>query len=247
VKDKVYFISDIHLGLESKEREAAKEQKLVELLYFMQESAKTLYIVGDLFDYWFEYRRVLQKGFFRTFTALQDLTRSGTEVHFIIGNHDFMHRDFFKKELGIIVHEDPVSVTIDGKKFFIAHGDGLVANDLGYRILKKIFRNKFFQFLYSLVHPDFGVWLASGSSKSSRKYTNTKDYGEQDSMFLAAKGYIEKTYDYVIFGHSHKKSVSPYKGGYYINLGSWLEQPCYGAFYNKKFEVLDWKENVTRI
>lgn len=247
MKDKIYFISDVHLGLESTERELKKEQKLVSLLYAIQDSAKELYIVGDLFDYWFEYRRVLQKGFFRTFTALQDLTLSGTTVHFIIGNHDFMHRDFFAKDLGMMVHEEPVSTVIDGKRFFVAHGDGLVANDLGYRILKKIFRNKFFQFLYSLIHPDFGVWLASGSSKSSRKYTNQKNYGEQDSMFQAAKGYIEKSYDYVIFGHSHKKGVLPYKTGCYINLGSWLEQPCYGVFHDQKFEVLDWKEHVTGI
>lgn len=247
MKDKVYFISDIHLGLESRQRETEKEKKLVDLLYWMHDSAKTLYIVGDLFDYWFEYRRVLQKGFFRTFTALQDLTKSGTEVHFIIGNHDFMHRDFFSVELGIHVHEKPLSETIDGKRFFIAHGDGLVANDLGYKILKKILRNHFFQFLYSLIHPDFGVWLASGSSKSSRKYTDRKDYGEQDSMFLAARKYIEKSYDYVIFGHSHKKCLASYKDGFYINLGSWLEQPCYGVFHNNTFKVLDWNDNVSAI
>ncbi len=241
MKDIVYFISDVHLGLESKARELDKEQKLVELLYAIKDSAKTLYIVGDLFDYWFEYRRVYQKGYFRTFTALQDLTRSGTEVHFIIGNHDFMHRDFFKDELGIVVHEDAVSTEIDGKRFFIAHGDGLVANDLGYKILKKVLRNKFFQSLYSLIHPDIGIWLASGSSKSSRKYTSQKDYGEQDNMFLSAQKYLENKYDYVIFGHSHRKAVLAYKNGFYINLGSWLEEPCYGIFHNLTFEVLTWK------
>lgn len=241
MKDNVYFISDVHLGLESKEREAVKEQKLVDLLYAIKDKAKTLYVVGDLFDYWFEYRRVYQKGYFRTFTALQDLTRSGTEVHFIIGNHDFMHRDFFSKDLGIVVHEDPVSTVIDGKRFFIAHGDGLVANDVGYKILKKVLRNKFFQSLYSLIHPDIGIWLASGSSKSSRKYTAQKDYGEQDNMFISAQNYIEKNYDYVIFGHSHRKAVLVHKHGFYINLGSWLEEPCYGIFHNQKFEVLTWK------
>ena len=134
---KYYFISDIHLGLQSPEIEKKKERLLVEFLNFCSKDAAELYIVGDLFDYWFEYRRVYQKGFFRTLTALQDLVEKGIKVHYIIGNHDFMHRDFFSKEIGTALYEDPIETVLDERKFFIAHGDGLVVNDLGYNILKK--------------------------------------------------------------------------------------------------------------
>ncbi len=241
MKDAYYFISDVHLGLESRGKEKEKEDKLVSLLKSMKDTAKGIYIVGDLFDYWFEYRRVIQKGHFRLFTVLKELSESGVEIKYIIGNHDFMHRDFFQNELGVEIFENPVTTEIVGKKFFLAHGDGLIANDLGYKILKSISRNKFVQFLYSLIHPDFGIWLASKSSKSSREYTGQKDYGEQDSLYFAAQNYIDNNYDYVIFGHSHRKEIRAYKNGYYINLGSWLEKPGYGIFRNNNFEVLNWK------
>ena len=137
-KKKYYFISDVHLGLQSASEEKKKERLLVKFFESCSKDAKELYIVGDLFDFWFEYRRVYQKGFFRTLTALQDLTEKGIKVNYIIGNHDFMHRDFFEKEIGVALFQDPVDITLEGKKFFIAHGDGLVKNDMGYNILKKI-------------------------------------------------------------------------------------------------------------
>ena len=207
---KIYFISDIHLGLESKQKEAIKEKKLVAFLYSIQDTADELFIVGDLFDYWFEYKRVFQKGYFRTFTALQDLVQKGVVVHYFIGNHDFLHRDFFSSEIGANLYENGKYFTLNEKKFFIAHGDGLIANDLGYRILKKILRNKATQWMYSKIHPDLGIKIASGSSKSSRKYTTKKDYGEKDSLFEAAKSYIDNGCDYVVFGHSHRKDAKKY-------------------------------------
>ena len=240
MKNNTYFISDIHLGLESQQFEAEKERQLVGFLNSIKSDAKTLFIVGDLFDYWFEYRRVHQRGHFRLFSALADLVTSGTEIHYIIGNHDFMHRDFFSKEIGVVLHEKPISMEIDGNKFFIAHGDGLVAKDFGYKVLKFILRNKFFQFLYSLVHPDLGIWIASSSSKSSRAYTSQKNYGRVDSLSIAAQKYIDLNYDYVIFGHSHRKCFQEYKNGVYVNLGTWLNKPCYGIFSNNKFEMIDW-------
>lgn len=234
------FISDIHLGLQSPVVEKRKERLLVKFLNYAQENAKELYIVGDLFDYWFEYKKVYQKGFFRTLTALQDLTENGIRVHYIIGNHDFMHLNFFKDEIGTVMHEDAIDVTLDGKKFFIGHGDGMVKNDYGYNILKKIMRNKGLQKVYSWLHPDIGVSLASSTSKSSREYTSKKDYGEEDGLFGAAKSKIEEGYDYVLFGHLHKRCFLEYKKGYYVNLGSWLDAPCYGVFSGGKFEIVDW-------
>lgn len=241
MKDSYLFISDIHLGLQPAAVENRKERLLVNFLKFAQENAKELYIVGDLFDYWFEYKRVYQKGFFRTLTALQDLTESGVKVHYLIGNHDFMHRDFFRNEIGTIMYEEPVEAVINGKKFFIGHGDGLVKNDFGYLVLKKILRNKFLQKLYSIIHPDLGVSLASSTSKTSRDYTTKKDYGEEDGLFEAAKNKIDEGYDFVLFGHLHNRCYESYKKGYYINLGSWLDSPCYGVFRDDKFEIVDWK------
>lgn len=235
------FISDIHLGLQAKEKEKEKEKLLVKFLNFAGENGSELFIVGDLFDYWFEYRKVYQKGFFRTLTALQDLTNSGVKVHYFIGNHDFMHRNFFKDEIGVELYEDGIERELDGKRFYIAHGDGLVKNDLGYNILKKILRNKTLQMFYSLIHPDIGVSLASSTSKTSRDYTSKKDFGEVDGLFEAAKCKIDKGFDYVLFGHLHKRIYEKYKQGYYINLGSWLSAPCYGVFKENKFEIVDWK------
>ena len=237
----VLFISDIHLGLLSPELEKQRERSLVSFLEFAKETASALYIIGDLFDYWFEYKRVYQKGYFRTLTALQDLCENGVELHYFIGNHDFLHRDFFQQEIGAKLYHDGVAIVLDGSNFFLAHGDGLVKNDIGYLILKKILRNKVLQKLYSFVHPDVGIALASRTSKTSRDYTAKKDYGEIDGMFEAAKQKINEGYNYVIFGHSHKRQMEEFNDGCYINLGTWLDQPCYGIFQNNTFQIVDWQ------
>ena len=220
-------------------QEEAKEKKLVEFLKFAESGCDELFIVGDLFDYWFEYKRVYQKGFYRALAALKDLSEKKIKLHYFIGNHDFLHRDFFEKEFGAIMYHDGLSIELNGKKFFIAHGDGMVSNDSGYNILKWILRNKFFQWCYSLLHPDFGIGVASRTSKSSRAYTDKKDYGEVDGLLEAAKKKIDEGYDYVLFGHLHKRIWQTYKQGNYINLGSWLDKPCYGIFKNQKFEIVE--------
>ena len=239
MEDTYLFISDIHLGLQSKETENKKERLLVEFLNSTALNSKELFIVGDLFDFWFEYKRVYPKGFFRTLTALQDLTEKGIKVHYFIGNHDFMHRNFFVDEIGASLYENPIEVTSNGKKFFIGHGDGLVKNDYGYLVLKKVMRNKGIQKLFSLIHPDLGIGLAISTSKGSRSYTSKKDYGEVDGLFEAAKKQIDNGFDYVIFGHLHKRIQQKYKAGYYINLGSWLDKPCYGIFRQNNFKIVD--------
>lgn len=236
-----HFISDVHLGLQNKEAENKKERLLVSYLKFINQPDNELFILGDLFDYWFEYRRVYQKGFFRTLTALQDLVENGVKVHYFIGNHDFMHRNFFTSEIGVTLYEEPKEFILENKRFFIGHGDGMVMNDSGYNILKKILRNKTIQNMYSFLHPDMGISLASNTSKKSRGYTDKKDYGKPDGLFDAAKKIIDEGYDYVLFGHLHKRCFEKYKQGTYINLGSWLDKPCYGIFTNGKFEIVDWK------
>ncbi len=235
-----FFISDIHLGLQSPEVEREKEKKLIAFLDNAKVNCDELFIIGDLFDYWFEYKRVIQKGFIQTLAKLKELSESGISIHYIIGNHDFLHRDFFEKEIGAILYRDSLEVKINEKKFLLAHGDGLVKNDLGYKILKKILRNSLLQKIYSLVHPDLGIKIASATSKTSRDYTAGKNYGEVDGLFETAKSKIDSGFDYVIFGHSHQRSFEKYNNGFYVNLGSWLDQPCYGRF-NESFEIIDWK------
>ncbi len=235
-----YFISDIHLGLRSPKIEREMEKKLVRFLNHAKDSSDELFIIGDLFDYWFEYKRVIQKGFIRTLAALSDYSDSGKKIHYIIGNHDFLHRDFFEKEIGALMYHVPIDLILNGGKFFIAHGDGMVKNDLGYKILKRVLRNKSLQKIYSLVHPDLGIKIASATSKTSRDYTSNKNYGMLDGLAEAAKSKIDSGYDYVIFGHSHNRSLEKYKQGTYVNLGTWLDQPCYGKF-TETFEIIDWE------
>ncbi len=237
----VFFISDLHLGLESPEKELEKELLFVKFLKFSEKKISDLYILGDLFDYWFEYKRVFQKGYFRTFNAMAELVNAGTNIHYIIGNHDFLHVDFFEKHIGTKLYHDPIEVDINNKKFFLGHGDGLVKNDTGYKILKKVLRNPITQRLYSMIHPDLGIKIASTSSKKSRDYTKQKDYGENDWLFETAKEKIDNGFDYVLFGHSHNLAEKKYKDGYYINLGTWLSKPCYGKFEDQKFDIIEWK------
>ena len=235
-----FFISDLHLGLQSREIEKAKEKRLVNLLAYATSNCDELFIIGDLFDYWFEYGHVIQKGFIRTLGALSAFHDSGKEIHYIIGNHDFLHKDFFEKEVGAKLYRNEISMVLNDKKFFLAHGDGMVKNDLGYKILKKVLRNKFIQRIYSWIHPDLGIKLASRTSKVSRDYTAAKHYGEIDGLLEVAKEKIDNGFDYVIFGHSHQRANEVYKERSYINLGTWLDKPCYGKFTDK-FEIIDWK------
>lgn len=235
-----FFISDVHLGLQKDNLEREKEKLLVDFLKFAESNCDELFIVGDLFDYWFEYKRVIQKGFIRTLGALASFRDTGKEIHYIIGNHDFLHKDFFEKEIGAKVYEEEIITELNGSKFFIAHGDGLMAGDNGYKMLKKVLRNKFIQRVYSIIHPDLGIKIASGSSKASRDYTSTKNYGEFSGLLDTAKILINKEYDYVVFGHSHRRAMEKIDNGMYVNLGTWLKKPCYGKFTNK-FEIIDWE------
>jgi UDP-2,3-diacylglucosamine hydrolase len=240
VSSTFYFISDIHLGLQDKETEQKKEDLLVKFLRCIPQEGSEVFILGDLFDYWFEYKRVYQKGNYKTLAALKELTERGIKIHYFIGNHDFFHNGFFEEEIGLNLYTEPVGRTLNRKKFYLGHGDGLVDNDTGYNILKRILRNKFLQKMYALIHPDLGVYLASSTSRRSRHYTSSRDTGDKDGLFSAAKRKIDEGYDYVLFGHLHKRCFINYKSGYYINLGSWLDKPCYGEYRDDEFRIIDW-------
>lgn len=238
-----YFFSDAHLGLGSREDEKEKENRLLEFLGGIFPTTDALFIVGDLFDFWFEYKTVIPKGFHRTLAALQEFTDAGKTVHYLPGNHDYWMRDFFSTELGIVTHSKEFTIDIQGKTVFVHHGDGLADNDLGYRIIKPILRNRFNIWLYRWLHPDLGVRLARGSSRSSRKYTSHKDYGEEEGMIREATKRIRGGADIVIMGHRHKPNLVNIERGIYLNLGDWITHNTYAALTGGTIELRTWKGN----
>ncbi|HJY62962.1 MAG TPA: UDP-2,3-diacylglucosamine diphosphatase [Ignavibacteria bacterium] len=237
---KHYFFSDVHLGLKSSRDEKEKERKLIGFLEHIRSDAETIFIVGDLFDCWIEYRKVVPKGYFRTLAKLNEIAEQGIGIHFFSGNHDFWVNTYLRDEVGLILHYDSYATELDGKRFYITHGDGLSKGDFGYKIIKKILRSRVNQFLYSLVHPDIGIWLAQKSSKTSR-HTNDECSRGSIGMKRFAEGKISEGYDYVIMGHYHKPQniliEQGNKKGYYITLGDWITNDTYGIYSNGSFEV----------
>ncbi len=235
--NKAFFISDTHFGFHEYEKEKPLIEKFENLCKIVGEERGDFYILGDLFDYWFEYKSVIQKYSFRVLTSLEKLTEMGVKISYLIGNHDFAHRDIFENTLGIRLLENPISENILSKKFLLAHGDGLIGNDTGYLILKSIVRNKKLQSLYAKLHPDIGIGLARYFSRKSRHHTSERDYGENDHLLNFARQKVKEGYDYIVMGHAHKFVYEKIESGFYINLGSWLIKPMYGVFDGIKFEV----------
>lgn len=232
----VVCISDIHFGIGSKENIKFREQLFIELLTSLHHKNATLYLVGDLFDYWFEYTTVLPKEFYSILSALHIARQNGVEIHYVIGNHDFGHQTFFENELSIPLYWEDVETIHFGKRFLFSHGDGKAYNDTGYLILKKILRNKFLKKLYQYVHPDIGIWLAKQSSQQSRSYTDKKEYNASKKYMAKngledfAKAAIESGVSFVVMGHIHSKKVLQFGDGFYYNLGEWFSEPHCAVF-----------------
>lgn len=237
LENMIYFISDVHLGFFKRQEDKKREDRLLNFLNDIKKDCSTLLIVGDLFDYWFEYKTVIPREFYRTLTALESMSKSGIKIEYLMGNHDFGHFDFFEKELGIKVFENDIVREYSGKKFYISHGDGKSYNDTGYKIIKKITRNNFAKRLYCRLHPDWGIGMASGSSRHSRSYTDVKNYGTKDGMSDFAEIKIKEGFDYVVMGHRHKAEIKEFGSGKYINLGEWIKKPSYGKFDGKEFII----------
>lgn len=233
----IYFVSDLHLGVTERKEDRKREDLFLSLLDRIKPDCEKLYLVGDIFDYWFDYKTVIPKNFYRTLAKLREYTDAGIEIEYLMGNHDFGHRSFFKEELGIEVISTDIERVHNGKKFYISHGDGKADNDTGYLILRSILRNKVANFIYRIIHPDVGIGLASGSSKKSRSYTDTKDYGENEGMVNFAKKKIDEGFDYVIMGHRHKRLELKHGKGTYYNLGEWIHEPSYGTFDGNEFRL----------
>lgn len=239
-----YFISDIHLGLGPRMEEKAKEERLLSFLQYILPFAEMLVIVGDLFDFWFEYKTVIPKGFHRTLAALQEFTDRNIPVHYLVGNHDFWVGDFFETELGMILHSEPFEMSVGGKRVFLHHGDGLANNDRGYLMLKPILRNKFNIRLYRWLHPDLGVPLARGSSRGSRAHTARRHQGKDLGIVEFAHQKIAEGVDVVVMGHQHRPSIAQIKNGLYVNLGDWITFNTYGEMRNGVMRLNTWEEKT---
>lgn len=237
---KALFISDVHLGYGPREDDRARESYLVEVLQGARDTCGHLFLVGDLFDLWFDYARVIPRGHVRTLSALASYRSAGIPVTYLMGNHDFGHHTYFRDELDIEVLGGDVDATISGKKFYIAHGDGKARNDTGYVILRSVLRSRIAQQLYRLLHPTIGISLASVTSHGSRDYTGKKEYGPVDGLREFAEQKIHEGYDYVVMGHRHRAEQTAIKNGTYINLGHWLTKPMtYGTFENQVGFILN--------
>lgn len=240
---KIYFISDFHLGVPDFESSLMREKKIVRFLDMIKADATELYLLGDVFDFWFEYKHAVPRGFVRLLGKLAELSDSGIKIHYFTGNHDMWVADYLPKELGCILYREPISTTYDGKKFYIGHGDGLGPGDHGYKFIKKVFSSKISQWLFARFHPNFGTWLANYFSRKSRIATGTSDeiYHGDDKEFLVVfcKEYLTKTHvDYFVFGHRHlviDKMIGD--NSRYINLGDWIKDFRYGVFDGNNFEL----------
>lgn len=236
----VYFISDVHLGVLPRAEDRLREDLLLTFLSQIKNYCSQLYILGDFFDYWFEYKEVVPKHFYRSLNMISEVSKVA-QVEYLMGNHDFGHarrNGFFETEMGIQVHSGDIERELYGKKFYLSHGDGKSYNDLGYRIIKRITRNPFMLGLYMKLHPDCGIGLASHSSRKSRGYTDSKNFGPRDGMRDFAEKKIASGFDYVVMGHRHRPSFDSIGKGSYINLGDWIARPTFGRFDGNIFELL---------
>lgn len=240
---KIYFASDFHLGAPSHEESRKREDKIVGWLSEIQDSAKEIYLVGDLFDFWFEHKYTVPKGFIRLQGKIAELTDSGIPVHVFTGNHDMWMFDYLPKELGITLYREPITKSINNKKFFIGHGDGLGPGDKGYKFLKKVFASKISQWFFARLHPNFSFWLANTSSQKSRLHTalDDKKYLGDDKEWLAIfskEKLKDEHFDYFIFGHRHYPiDIEVGENSRYINLGEWMNYQTYAVFDGEKVEL----------
>jgi len=234
-------MSDAHLGARTLNDNLQRERKVLSFFDYVKNERSSLFIVGDLFDFWFEYRNVLPKENLKIIAKLLELKEKKIEVFYVAGNHDFWIGNFLKNELGIEYFEYSAEIEISGKKFYIVHGDGLKKSDKGYRIIKKVLRNRFNIFLYKLIHPDIGIPLAKRVSRTSRIYTSNKDYGSDEEYKEFAEKKFLQGFDYIIFGHTHKPDERKINEKKLMNIGDWITNFTYAYFDGKNLELKKWK------
>ena len=244
---KIYFASDNHFGLPHSEASRVREKHFVSWLEHVRKDAAAVYLLGDLFDFWFEYKTVVPKGFVRVLGKLAELSDSGIPITFFIGNHDLWMRDYFQKELNITVYRQPITLTVGTTRLLIGHGDGLGPGDKGYKLMKKLFTNPFLQWLFRWLHPDLGFRLGQYLSKKNKLIS-----GEEDVKFLgedkewlvtySQKKLKDEHFDYFVFGHRHLPlEIELNQNSKYINLGDWITHNTYAVFDGTTLNLKTWK------
>jgi UDP-2,3-diacylglucosamine hydrolase len=243
-KDKVYFISDFHLGVPNHEISLHREKQVVQWLNQIKNDASDIYFMGDVFDFWFEYKYVVPKGYVRLLGKIAEMADSGIKIHYFTGNHDMWCFDYFEKELGAQMYHKPVKKIFHNKVFYLGHGDGLGPGDSGYKVLKKIFRNPVCQWMFSIIHPDIGIGIANYFSKKSRLANSVADekyLGEENEWLISySKDCLKEdpTIDYFIFGHRHLPlDVQLNEKSRYINLGEWINHNSYAVFDGESLKL----------
>jgi UDP-2,3-diacylglucosamine hydrolase len=245
-RSKIYFASDLHLGVPDERSSAEREKLFVQWLEDARKDAAEIFIIGDIFDFWHEYKTVIPKGFIRIQGKIAEITDSGIPVHIFTGNHDMWMYGYFEKELGVRMHRQPVQREFNGKKFYIGHGDGLGPGDHGYKFIKKVFANPLCQFLFRWIHPDSGMRLGHYFSYKSRygvsgdKKALEKFEGEENEWLVLYAREVLKAqhYDYFIFGHRHLPiDIMLNDKSRYINTGDWLDYNSYAVFDGTKLEL----------
>lgn len=242
-KNKIYFASDQHFGAPTAEKSKLREQKFIQWLDIVKKDAEVIFLLGDLFDFWFEYKTVVPKGFVRVLGKLAEIRDSGIPIHFFVGNHDLWMEDYFEKELNIPVYHEPKEFTFGDKTFLIGHGDGLGPGDFGYKRMKKVFTNPLCKWLFRWLHPDIGVGLATYLSVKNKLIS-----GDEDVVFLGVENewlvqYCKevlksKHYNYFVFGHRHlPMTLEVGEKSEYVNLGDWISYFTYGVFDGEKMTV----------
>lgn len=250
LNNKIYFASDFHLGVPTYEESLVREKKIVQWLDEVSKDADSIYLVGDIFDFWFEYKNAIPPGFVRLQGKIAELTDRGIPIHFFTGNHDMWMFDYHEKELGVQMHRAPIIIEAQGKKIMIGHGDGLGPGDKGYKFIKKVFANKFFQWCFARLHPNFGIGIANYFSRKSRIATGHDDRKflgiENEWLAIYARQYLQQEHiDYFIFGHRHLPIILPIgEQSTYINLGEWINYSTYAEFSEGKLSLRSYPSNA---
>ncbi len=243
---KIYFASDIHLGMYPLKESFEREKLFVKWLTDIENDAHEIFLVGDIFDFWYEYKKVVPRGYVRFLGKIANLTDKGINVHFFTGNHDVWMFDYLTKETGVKIHRNPIIYDSQGARFYIGHGDGLGPGDASYKFLKLVFTNKILQWLFSKIHPDLAFWLGHSWSKKSR-YTKgvepEKDKGENELLVKYARGKLKTEHiDYFVFGHRHLALHFPLnKESEFICLGDWIFNFTYACFDGSKMKLKKYK------
>lgn len=239
----IYLLSDFHLGAPNATESLQREKRIVAFLESIRHNAEAIFILGDMFDFWFEYRKVVPKGFVRLLGKLAEITDSGIPVHFFTGNHDMWMNNYLQQELNIMVYFSPKVFNLNGKKLLIGHGDGLGPGDHGYKFLKKVFRNPVSKFLFGVLPPYIGMGVAHYFSRKSRVATGDTDgvfLGEDKEWLISYCREMLKNehFDYFIFGHRHLPIDFQLKeNSRYINLGDWIKYYTYAVMAGTEIEL----------